>query len=434
MPESHSPLGEWLAYLEQLHHWEMELGLDRVMVVYRRLLPRGLRGRTVIVGGTNGKGSTVHALEQLLRQEACHTGAYTSPHIHRFNERIRIDGQEVDDSTLCRAFVAVEHARRNTPLTYFEFTTLAAFQVFQEAGVEFPLLEVGLGGRLDAVNIADPELAVITCVDLDHTQWLGEDRERIGFEKAGILRPGLSAIFGDPEPPESVVRQARAQGVALRIRGRDFGQEPEARGGMLFLEHQSQPEYIPCQGQAPSPAQQVALQGFRDLGFVVDADRVRWLVQRTTLPGRFELVPGAPELVLDVGHNPHAATWLAERMTTLPRPRRVLAVYAALADKDVEGVVRALKQTVDDWLLAGLDCGRGLSGEQLGERLTGVLTPSEREIHPDVATALQRTLALAEPDDRVLVFGSFHTVANAAPVLRARRAGAESGNGLHSRH
>lgn len=433
-PETSLELGDWLSYLEQLHSQEIELGLDRVLVVYRRLLPGGLSGRTVIVGGTNGKGSTVHALEQLLLLEDCRTGAYSSPHIHRFNERVRICGEEVDDAALCRAMAAVEEARGEVSLTYFEFTTLAAFWLFQQAGVVFPLLEVGLGGRLDAVNIVEPELAIITSVDLDHTQWLGEDRDRIGYEKAGILRAGQPAIFGDPDPPASVVRQARAQDVLLRLRGRDFGCGEGVDGDYVLLDTNAGSETVAIQGQIPSPAQQVALQAFRDLGFPVSENRIQWLVNSTRLPGRFERRGGAAEVVLDVGHNPHAATWLARQLAALPAARQVLAVYAALSDKDVEGVVAALRESVDQWFLAGLGGDRGLPCGQLADRLLKILPEAHQLAHPDVRTALDAALERAGQGDRVLVFGSFHTVAEASSVLESLASGADTGGELHSQH
>lgn len=433
-PDASAPLARWLEWLEHLHAQEIELGLDRVLIVYRRLLPQGLRGRVVTVGGTNGKGSTVHSLERLLRSEGCLTGAYTSPHIHRFNERIRVNGDEVDDDAICRAMAAVEQARGNTPLTYFEFTTLAAFWIFQQAGVAFPLLEVGLGGRLDAVNVVDPELAIITSVDLDHTQWLGEDRDRIGYEKAGILRPGLPAIFGDPDPPDSVVRQARAQEVALRVRGRDFGPSADEAPGVLVLDGNSGPERIDVGATPLTTAHQIAAQAFRDLGFPVDRERLEALRESGELPGRFECVGQAPEIILDVGHNPHAACWLAERLGTLSGGGRLLAVYAALSDKDVAGVASALKPQVDEWFLAGLPGSRGLSSETLSQRLTGLLEGGAVQCFPDVPAAVEAVMRTASPDDRILVFGSFHTVEEAGPLLESLQSGTAAVNGLHSRH
>ncbi|XOZ34250.1 bifunctional folylpolyglutamate synthase/dihydrofolate synthase [Halomonadaceae bacterium KBTZ08] len=398
MPQSDASLQDWLAYLESLHASEMELGLDRVMVVYRRLLPQGLPGKVVIVGGTNGKGSTLAALESLLSSEGYSTGAYTSPHIRRFNERIRINGVDVTDAAICDAMAAVEQARRNIPLTYFEFTTLAAFWLFREAGVAYPLLEVGLGGRLDAVNVAEPALSIITGVDLDHTQWLGTDREQIGYEKAGILRAGQPALFGEPDPPASVTDQAAAQGIPLRIRGRDFGGS-DGDGGL-------------------SASQQTALAAFGMLGFQVDEYTVTHLHNATVLPGRFQTLEGEPRIILDVGHNPQAARWLGSRLTQVPETP-VHAVYGAMGDKDVEGVAAALADIPDGWHLAPLPGARGLSAEQVAERLAGLVPEGQLQTTTGVREALASAREAAGQNGCVLVFGSFLTVSEALAVLES---------------
>ena len=396
MPQSDAGLEEWLAYLESLHSSEMELGLDRVMLVYRRLLPEGLPGRIVLIGGTNGKGSTLFALESLLLGSGNRTGAYTSPHIRRFNERIRIDGEEVADEAICRAMAAVESARRCVPLTYFEFTTLAAFWLFREAGVDYPLLEVGLGGRLDAVNVAEPVLSIITGVDLDHTQWLGNDRERIGYEKAGILRSGRPALFGDPDPPASVTDQAAAQGIPLRIRGRDFGEDDI--------------------GEGLSASQQTALAAFEALGFAADEQAVARLGDRPPLPGRFQQLGGTPPVILDVGHNPQAARWLARRLEGLS-PGAVQAVYAAMGDKDIEGVAGALAGSITGWHLAPLAGPRGLASDTLAERLGRVIPGDRIRVISSVEQALASAREAAGHEGCVLVFGSFMTVSEALGAL-----------------
>lgn len=398
MPPNDGDLGQWLAYLESLHSSEMELGLDRVMIVYRRLLPEGLPGRIVVIGGTNGKGSTLFALETLLLGRGIRTGAYTSPHIRRFNERIRIDGEEVSEAAICRAMAAVESARRDVALTYFEFTTLAAFWLFREAGVDYPLLEVGLGGRLDAVNAAEPALSIITGVDLDHTQWLGNDRERIGYEKAGILRPGRPALFGDPDPPASVTDQARAQGVPLRIRGRDFG------GGDISEEL--------------SASQQTAVTAFQALGFAADEAAIAKLNDRAPLPGRFQQLGGTPPVILDVGHNPQAARWLAQRLEALPQ-KAIQAVYAAMGDKDVETVAGTLAGVITGWHLAPLPGPRGLDSEALAERIGDVVPDDRIRMTSSVEQALASAHAAAGDDGCVLVFGSFLTVSGALAALES---------------
>ena len=271
------------------------------------------------------------------------------------------------------------------------------------------------------MNVVEPELAIITSVDLDHTQWLGEDRDRIGYEKAGILRPGLPAIFGDPDPPDSVVRQARAQEVALRIRGRDFGVSMRGETSGLVIDGNCGPETIDVGATTLTPAHEIAAQAFRDLGFTVDQSRLEALWHAPGLPGRFERVGEAPEIILDVGHNPHAASWLAERLGKGPDGGRLLAVYAALSDKDVAGVAGALRSRVDQWFLAGLDGSRGLSANDLAQRLSGVLEEGRVQCHQGVAAALEAALGMAGADDRVLVFGSFYTVAEAGPALESLR-------------
>lgn len=421
-PDKTAPLDEWLGYLEHLHSREIDLGLERVLIVYRRLVGARPRGRVVTVGGTNGKGSTVHALEQLLLGAGCSTGAYTSPHILRFNERIRVNGEEVDDGVITAAFSEVEKARQDVPLTYFEFTTLAGLCIFQHRDPDFLLLEVGLGGRLDAVNCVDPDLAIITSVDLDHTQWLGEDRDRIGYEKAGIFRPDIPAIFGDRDPPDSVMQQARAQNIELRVLGRDFGLQPAAEAGgspTLVLDG-------PAGGwelAAPpglSEDRLVALQALLDLGFRIDTTMVERAATLAAPAGRFQRYPGTPEVILDVGHNPHAARWLGERLDEAGSGRRILAVYAALRDKDVSGVVDALRDRVDGWFLAGLNEPRGHDGETLrqtvGEGLEGAVVST----HETIALALEAALDQAAAEDLVVVFGSFYAVGQAREFLARR--------------
>lgn len=398
MPLSDASLDDWLAYLESLHTSEMELGLDRVMVVYRRLLPQGLPGRVVIIGGTNGKGSTLAALESLLRSGGHSTGTYTSPHIRRFNERIRIDGEETSDAAICKAMAAVERARRNVPLTYFEFTTLAAFWLFREAGVAYPLLEVGLGGRLDAVNVAEPALSIITGVDLDHTQWLGSDREQIGYEKAGILRAGRPALFGDPDPPSSVTDQAAAQGIPLRVRGRDFGGE-DGDDGL-------------------SASQQTALEAYAMLGFEAGPDARATLAEASAPPGRFQRLDGTPPVILDVGHNPQAARWLARRLGDIPEAK-VQAVYGAMGDKDIEGVAGALAGMIDGWHLAPLPGARGLAAGEVSERISGIIPEDRIRAAPSVREALTSAREAAGEGGCVLVFGSFLTVSEALAVLES---------------
>ena len=411
VPGAGASLQDWLTYLESIHPVEIELGLERVLLVMRRLLPAGVRSRVVTVGGTNGKGSTVAALEALLLRAGRSVGCYTSPHLLDYNERVRVNGQPVSDDVLIRAFDQVEAARGRVSLTYFEFGTLAAFLAMVEAEVDTMVLEVGLGGRLDAVNILDADLAIITSVDLDHMAWLGDDRETIGYEKAGILRPGQRAIYGDDSPPSSVLQQAAAQRVQLSRPGQDYRIDHEPSG----------PTLVTATGhRIPLPASGLPLNSLAaaavaalELEPDLSDDAIAGILATTRLAGRFEQVIRAPEVYLDVGHNPHAAQWLAHRLTALKRgqtDRRVLAVYAGLEDKDSAGVGQALSAVVDQWYLAGLGVPRGLPVTALAERLQGVLPAAGIVTSATVSEALERALAQSRENDLVLVFGSFFTV------------------------
>lgn len=416
-PDPGAALDVWLDYLENLHSREIELGLDRVMLVFRKLFRGPWPSRVITVAGTNGKGTTVAAVDRLLRSADRTTATYTSPHLHRYNERVCLDGRHVSDEQLVAAFEAVEDARGRTPLTYFEFGTLAALVIFAQARPDDVILEVGLGGRLDAVNILDPDLAILTTIGLDHMDWLGTDRESIGFEKAGILRPGIDAIFGEDEAPRSVLQQAQAQGVALRRQGRDFGWASPGQKRM-YLEWQG--ERIECdlpETAIPETSAMNAVQALALLGIDPRTANLQELAS-VTVPGRFEQLGHAPDIYADVAHNPHAARWLAERLA-VSKPSaggHTFAVYAALADKDCLGVVQALDHFVDVWFLAGLNVPRGLSGPALAERVALPLE-GRHQITQTVEEAITDACAIARDNDRIIVFGSFFTVAQARQLL-----------------
>ncbi|WP_241264474.1 bifunctional tetrahydrofolate synthase/dihydrofolate synthase [Marinobacter daepoensis] len=412
-PVPGASVDEWLGWLEAIHPTEIDLGLDRVLVVLRRLFPRRPAARLITVAGTNGKGTTVAALEAVLIASGRTTGAYTSPHLFRYNERVRIGGESVSDDALVAAFEAVEAARRGVSLTYFEFGTLAAFVVMAEAGVQDWLLEVGLGGRLDAVNVLDPDYAVITSVDIDHVGFLGDNREVIGFEKAGILRPGITAVCADPNPPSSVLQQAAAQNVELKVTGRDYTlsrEDDETVSLTVGAERLSLPA-------GPLPVQSLAAAAVLSCTLVPDVSReiVAKALQEVRVPGRFEAIRSKPTVIADVGHNPHAARWLAGKVEGLKAASSgsVLAVYAALADKDVEGVFGAMSPFVDRWYFAGLDEPRGLTSGQLIQRLGAQCHPGGQDAYPSVPEALEAAIRGAGPDDVIVVFGSFFTVAAA---------------------
>ena len=415
-------LADWLAFIERQHPNTIAMGLDRVREVAARMgLARPAR-KTLVVGGTNGKGSTVAFVEAIARAQGLRVGAYTSPHLHRYNERVRIDGRDADDAALVEGFEAVEDARGNVPLTYFEYGTLCALWLFQRAALDLAVLEVGLGGRLDAVNIVDADAAIVTTVDLDHQDWLGGDIEAIGFEKAGIARPFKPLVLGDDDPPASVLRHAYAIGAqAWRIANDFFAERIDAERWRWREVGFSMELPVPALA-APVQLRNAAcaIAALRALRLRIDPDAYRQGVRHAQVTGRLQRFQrDGVEVLVDVGHNPQAARALAAWLRAQPR-RRTLAVYAALADKDAPGVVEALADAVDGWHLAGtLDAGtRGQAAAALAKRLHG--TPAANgTLHVDLDAALATALADAGPDGRVLAFGSFHAAAQALRYLNA---------------
>lgn len=414
-------LAQWLAHIEQQHPQAIAMGLERVREVAQRMgLERPAR-HCIVVGGTNGKGSTVAFIEAIARAANWKVGAYTSPHLLAYNERVRIDGADADDATLLAGFNAVEDARGETPLTYFEYGTLCALWVFAQAQLDLAVLEVGLGGRLDAVNIIDADVSVITTVDIDHADWLGTDRESIGTEKAGIIRGWKPVILGEIDPPSSVLRRAYVLGAnAIRF-GSDFFAEPidserwRWRDVSFRIELPQPALWAPIQRNNAA----TAIAALRALDRPVP--RAAWAqgVAQAQVEGRLQRFQrGDVDVLVDVGHNPQAATALAAALKAQPVSGRTHAVYAALADKDAEGVVQALQAQVDGWYLAGLEGVRGQSAAQLRDRLQGT-DAAQARLADDVPAALDAALAQATAGDRVLVFGSFHTVADALPSLRS---------------
>jgi len=329
-PGDGATLDQWLGYLESIHPTEIDLGLDRVLLVLRRLFRRNPAARIITIAGTNGKGSAVAALEQLLMAAGRSTGAYTSPHLQRYNERVRINGADVSDDQLVEAFSAVEAARRDTTLTYFEFGTLAAFVLFQEAGLDDWVLEVGLGGRLDAVNVLDPDLAIITSVDIDHVSFLGDNREVIGFEKAGILRPGISAIYADIDPPTSVLQQAAAQKVRLERPGESYQLVPSGASGEpdegFWLEQARYGDriFLPDTG-LPVHSLAAAVVALRQLEPEMGVQAIEGVIATLKLAGRYEVLGSRPMVVADVGHNPTQRNgWLPGLADRARRPGGLL--------------------------------------------------------------------------------------------------------------
>jgi dihydrofolate synthase/folylpolyglutamate synthase len=414
-------LAQWLSYLEQLHPQAIAMGLERVSRVADSL---GIDPAfpIITVGGTNGKGSCCAMLEAILLHAGYRVGCYTSPHLLRYNERVHIGGAEVGDEVLCRAFARIEAARGETSLTYFEFGTLAAMLAFIDAGVDVAILEVGLGGRLDAVNIFNANCALVASVDLDHQDYLGSTRELIGHEKAGIFRAGHPAICADAEPPVSLVSHARMIGADLLVIDRDFG----------YVADPHQWRYWGPGGKRnalPYPALRgtfqlgnaaaclTALDTLRDR-LPVTAQDVRGGLLQAEVAGRFQVLPGRPQVILDVAHNPHAARALALNLASMPGGGETIAVFAMFKDKDINGVVGAVKQRITHWLVADAEGARGASAEQIEMALTraGVDVPISR--FSDVASAWLAACELAADNDKIIVFGSFLTV---AAVMRERQ-------------
>jgi dihydrofolate synthase/folylpolyglutamate synthase len=425
-------LNDWLAYIEQQHPKSIAMGLERVREVAARMGLRKPAKRVITVGGTNGKGSTVAFIEAIARAHGWKTGAYTSPHLLRYNERVRIDGADANDEALVAGFEAVEVARGDTLLTYFEYGTLCALWLFARAKLDLLVLEVGLGGRLDAVNIVDADVAVITTVDLDHQDWLGDDIEAIGFEKAGIARPFKPLVLGDDDPPASVLRHAYAIGAQAWRIANDFFAEPilrqaqDDRSSDVWRWREVGHSMTLPKPALAAPVQlrnaACAVAALRALPVRIHRDAFAEGLATASVMGRLQRFQrDGVEVVVDVAHNPQAARALAAWLRVQPR-RRTLAVYAALADKDAAGVVSALMDHVDGWYLAGmLDAGpRGQDATSLRQRLADTAA-AEAGTYLDADEALDAALQAAGADGRVLVFGSFHVTAVALRRLGVDR-------------
>lgn len=429
-------LSLWLQHLEGLHpkgQAGIELGLDRIRQV-KQVLAQNQHCPVIVVGGTNGKGSTCAYLENIIVRAGYKTGCYTSPHLQAYNERVRLNGVPVADELLCAAFERVEAARLaagNVSLTYFEFGTLAAWEVFASAGVEAAILEVGLGGRLDAVNVYEPDVSIVTTVALDHTDWLGSDRESIGFEKAGIFRPEKPALCADPQPPQRLLEHAANIGADLRLIGRDFGYERVqgdandnrlqwrwwCRHGDALIKRSL--AYPGLRGTTQLYNASVALAALDALGdkLPVTMQAIRPGLIETELSGRFQVLPGKPAIVLDVGHNPQAIKVLTDNMSGMGFFDRTYAVVGMLSDKDIAGALAPLKDKIDYWHLAALDGARGTSAQALADIIQDFQLGGEIVCHQSPLEAMRAAKGLAAESDRILAFGSFYTVAGALEAL-----------------
>jgi dihydrofolate synthase/folylpolyglutamate synthase len=425
-------LQDWLDFCERLHPVTIDMGLERVREVADRLALR-FACPVITVAGTNGKGSTCAMLEAILLQAGYRTGVYTSPHLVHFEERCRLSGQSASGEALAEAFAAVDAARGEVSLTYFEFSTLAILWLMSRAPLDAVILEVGLGGRLDAVNIVDADCAVITSIDLDHMAILGNDRETIGREKAGIMRAGRPVVVSDPMPPQSVVDQAEAVGADLWRFGRDFnfsGDKQQwswaGRGrrysGMAYPALRGANQLVNASGVL------AALEALR-ARIPVTAQAVRNGLAMVELPGRFQIVPGEPVLVLDVAHNPHSVAALAENLDAMGFYPTTHAVFGAMADKDLAPMLQRVNPLIDRWYFTDLPLPRAASAQALEQAWQAQNTRKDvsSSTHADPLAALRAAIAAADPADRIVVFGSFYTVGgvlqDGVPRLQARHLG-----------
>lgn len=406
---------DWLLYIEALHPKSIEMGLDRVRAVAEKL-KLNPTFPIITVAGTNGKGSVCAMLSHIYHQADYKVGAYTSPHLNRYNERVCISLQMIEDYALCNAFEAVEAAREDIALTYFEMGTLAAMWHFCHEKLDVLILEVGLGGRLDAVNVFEPSCAIVTTVDLDHMEFLGETRELIGLEKAGIFRENIPAICGDDNPPKSLIDYAHKIGASLALIGHDFHVKNTNLGWQyssksLILE-------LPSLGlfgdfQHNNAACAIWAVQYLKSHLPISESNIHAALAEVKLTGRFQQLQDSPLVILDVAHNPHAAKSLAQNLRNLPCKGRTLAVFAMLADKDIHGVVNAVENEIDAWYLADIHIARGAKAHTLLDVVAQYDHKKPHYLFEDVALALKTACKDADNNDRIIVFGSFYTVADA---------------------
>ncbi|AKD39422.1 TPA: bifunctional tetrahydrofolate synthase/dihydrofolate synthase [Pasteurella multocida] len=431
-----SPLAQWLSYLENSHFKAIDLGLDRIKSVAKALDLLTPVPFVITVGGTNGKGTTCRLLETVLLKAGYRVGVYSSPHLLRYNERVRIQDQELPDEAHTASFAFIEQHKRES-LTYFEFSTLSALHLFKQANLDVVILEVGLGGRLDATNIVDSDVAVITSIDIDHVDFLGADREQIGFEKAGIFRAHKPAIIGEPNIPQRLLEHAKSLGCQISCRDQDWHFRLQAEhwdwcGQKVRLKN------LPC-CQIPLANAATALATFEQLPFQISEEVIRQSLQEVELVGRFQtlkpdvLFPLAenlakpwadfPHMIIDVGHNPHAALYLAEKLTALKAKitGKIVAVCGILKDKDAQGVLSPLLPVIDEWHCVTLEGGRGQSGQALFVTLQQIAQGQSHQLHANtassVALGVKQALATTTAHDVILVFGSFHTVGEFLQLL-----------------
>ena len=415
-----SSLDEWLHWQKTSHVRTIDLSLDRVRIVHARM-QIGYQPFTFTVSGTNGKGSSVAILDSILRQQGYRVGTYTSPHIINYNERIRINGAAIDDADICAAFERVDAVRDDISLSFFEFGTLAALDIFSRSQVDVQLLEVGLGGRLDAVNVIDADMPIVTNISIDHIAWLGKTRDKISLEKAGIMRPGITAVVGDPDPPAVLLRWADEHKVPISLSGRDFSFECCVDGWNWFGEYQQYTQ-LPQPGlkgphqyqNAAAVLQALSLSAKR---MPVSEQSIRDGVEQVKLPGRFQLidsngVDSEPAVLVDVAHNPESAALLALNLQHYYPQRRVLALFSVMADKDVAKIVDHMKDRVEKWYPVPLEIERAATTDDMIAVLSRCGVKHDNEAFENFDEAWNAVIKDADCNDHLIViFGSFFLVA-----------------------
>ena len=412
-------LQTWLDYLEHGHFKAIDMGLERIKSVASNLDLLNPAPYVITVAGTNGKGSTCRFLEVALMKLGLKVGVYSSPHLLRYNERVRINGQLLDDQAHIDSFTEIDQ-NKTASLTYFEFSTLSALKLFKDAKLDVVILEVGLGGRLDATNIVDPHLAVITSIDIDHVAFLGNNREDIGREKAGIFRANIPVIIGEPDCPQSIL--AIAQDLNAQKFQRNVDWQYEVKDGTFYWQSQTTQFNTLPMPLIPIPNAGTAIATLLKTPFNVSEQVIRETLQETQMTGRFQQLqptdfahfsgqkPKA-QVIIDVGHNPHAARYLAERLQAVKKAK-IFAIFSCLEDKELSGIVQPLREVIDEWHCVGLDCWRGQSGQAVFDKLVNALPNATACVYENVDAIAPILFEQAEEQDIILVFGSFHTVAD----------------------
>ncbi len=410
-----SALDGWLQRLESLHPKTIDLGLARVKKVHSALSGTNHKPYTITVAGTNGKGSCIALLEAILRAEGYRVGSYTSPHLLRYNERIRLNGIAVDDQTICDVFERIDQARGETSLSYFEFGTLAAIEIFSHAELDLQLMEVGLGGRLDAVNILEPNVTLITTIDIDHSDWLGESRDAIALEKAGVFRAGVAAVIGDRNPPAVLLERAHSESVPFTVLGIDFDYQSCAAGWRWSGSDQTA-DRLPWPGLVGEHQLQNSSTVLETLSQIrterpVSQQAIRRGLESVRLAGRLQFIPAAVPMLLDVAHNLQAAKLLAEHLRKEYSDRSVIALFSMMRDKDIAGVIETMKPVVDGWFVAPLKMARCAGTEQIRAAFSACQVTQFQDGFDDLASALASARHSANEKTLIVIFGSFFLAA-----------------------